>query len=112
MPGQTPTFGFPFPSSGDPIKNGAKTFEAFARAVENKLRTIAGVPLAERVAPDPYTLILRYDDGRAQVAKPVAALDAVNKAHLDGIVNGLTFKVSASAPPAGTPATTITFKTG
>jgi len=110
-------YNIPMPEDGDPIYKGAEQMRDLAGTVDRVLAEVSDASALDATsAATPGRIIQRDGLGRAKVANPAVAQDIANLGTVTdrvGVVasrlGGLTFQVLSSAPPAGTPNTTITF---
>lgn len=117
MPQFTSRYGIPYPVPGDPVHLGAAQMEALAKSVDNHMGQVSDSSAVDATPnATPNRIIARDAAGRAKIATPSVAADISNKSYVDSGDNaiknrlgGLTFQTSTTAPPSGTPSTTITF---
>lgn len=110
-------YNIPMPEDGDPIYKGAEQMRDLASTVDQVLGEVADASALDATsAATPGRIIQRDGLGRARVANPVHTQDIANLGTVTDRVGavstrlgGLKFQVLNSAPPAGTPSTTITF---
>lgn len=113
----SPRYNIPMPEDGDPIYLGAQQMRDLAGTVDRVLGDVSDASALDATA-DPISdrIIKRDSAGRAAIGNPLNSDDIANLGTVTDRVGavssrlgGLTFQVSSSAPPAGTPSTTITF---
>lgn len=113
----SPRYNIPMPEDGDPIYLGAQQMRDLAGTVDRVLGDVSDASALDATsAATPGRIIQRDGAGRAKVANPSVSSDIANLGtvttqvgNVSSRLGGLTFQVLSSAPPAGTPSTTITF---
>lgn len=106
----TSNYAIPYPTSGDPVHLGASQMEALAKKVDTTMKTVYDASAVSATSTATPNLIVKRDStGQAQFATPKTASAAATKGYVDGLVNGLIFKKSTTAPAAGTAANIVTF---
>lgn len=113
----SPRYNIPMPEDGDPIYLGAQQMRDLGGTVDRVLGEVSDASALDATsAATPGRIVQRDGSGRAKIANPSASSDIANLGTVTDQVGavssrlgGLTFQVRTSAPPAGTPSTTITF---
>ena len=117
MPRYTNRYQIPYPEAGDPIHEGAAQMRALADTVDEVMGDVSDASALDAThLATPGRIIQRDANGRAKVAHPDDEDDVATKKTVDDLrddisdrLNGLSFQVRSTPPPASTPSTMITF---